>query len=89
MLQKYNHSRKDINFDIIIDDGSHDPMDQEKSFNILKGQMNTGGVYVIEDIICFAHNKHFFLKQHPYCRSYDLRSIKNRYDDCLIVYEFH
>lgn len=37
-------------FDIIIDDGSHLPLDQQLSFNTLWGALNPGGVYVIEDL---------------------------------------
>ena len=38
-------------FDIIIDDGSHDPKDQIKSFESLFPSLKCGGVYVVEDIM--------------------------------------
>lgn len=39
-------------FDIIIDDGSHDAVDQTISFNILFDGLKGGGYYVIEDLLC-------------------------------------
>lgn len=78
----------DTMYDIIIDDGSHNPYDQVNSFNILKNKMNKGGLYIIEDILQYDNNKHVFLDLHPYSRFYDLRKNKNRLDDCLIIYEF-
>lgn len=38
-------------FDIIIDDGSHDPDDQIASFRHLWWCLNPGGVYAIEDLL--------------------------------------
>lgn len=37
-------------FDVIIDDGSHQPLDQLNSFFLLFALVRPGGVYVIEDI---------------------------------------
>jgi len=37
-------------FDLIIDDGSHQPVDQIISFEALWGSLNKSGVYIIEDI---------------------------------------
>lgn len=37
-------------FDIIIDDGSHNPSHQIKTFERFSKLMNTGGLYIIEDI---------------------------------------
>ena len=39
-------------FDIIIDDGSHEPADQQVSFAAIWPHVNPGGLYVIEDIGC-------------------------------------
>jgi len=41
---------RDINFDIIIDDGSHKVLHQLKSLNMLWDHVSKGGFYVIEDI---------------------------------------
>lgn len=38
-------------FDIIIDDGSHDQYDQQDALGFLFPHLNSGGLYVIEDII--------------------------------------
>lgn len=48
-IQLENYS-KDKNFDIIIDDGSHFPLDQILSFQILFEKLNSGGLYIIEDL---------------------------------------
>ena len=39
-----------INFDIIIDDGSHLPNDIIASFNVFFNKLNKDGVYIIEDL---------------------------------------
>lgn len=44
---------KDLSFDIIIDDGAHYLEQQVKSCKILLPRLNSGGIYVIEDIIGF------------------------------------
>jgi hypothetical protein len=41
---------KNIKFDLIIDDGSHYPAHQLKSFKKLFNNLNPGGVYIIEDL---------------------------------------
>ena len=79
---------KDYNFDIIIDDGSHYFNDQVKSFNLLKNKMNSGGIYIIEDVIDINSTKQNFIDLHPNVEIIDNRHIKNRSDDVLIVYKF-
>ena len=39
-------------WDIIIDDGSHRPEDQAKTFAMMRGELAPGGVYVIDDVGC-------------------------------------
>lgn len=48
--EKLNMLFKDINFDIIIDDGSHMTMHQLKSLGILFKKLNSKGLYICEDI---------------------------------------
>lgn len=79
---------KDYTFDVVIDDGSHMYEDQKTTFMMLKNKMNKGGIYIIEDIIGFDHSKHEFPKLHSNCEIIDLRHIKGRFDDALIIYRF-
>ena len=74
-------------FDIIIDDGSHMEADQFKTFNLLKGKMNTGGVYIIEDILALDQNRHKFEALHTNCEIVDMRHT-GRFDNVLIIYRF-
>jgi len=79
---------KDIKFDIIIDDGSHQAADQIGSFDLLSEQLNEGGVYVIEDIYPehIANNKYpaNFLSKFEHV---DLSNVNGRGDDRLFVYK--
>lgn len=79
---------KDRTFDIVIDDGSHMYEDQKATFMMLKNKMNKGGVYIIEDIIGFDISKRLFPLLHDNCEIIDLRSVKGRFDDALIIYRF-
>lgn len=54
ILQKYGP------FDFILDDGSHTNRDVIVSFNHLFGSLKDGGLYLVEDTICF--------KSAPYCK---------------------
>ncbi len=74
-------------FDIIIDDGSHMEADQVKTFNLLKGRMNLGGIYVIEDILAIDYNRKMFESLHKNCEVIDMRA-NGRFDNVLIVYRF-
>lgn len=49
-LEKFNQS-----FDIIIDDGSHNGIDQLTSFTTLFKYLKPGGFYCIEDLLCSYH----------------------------------
>lgn len=75
-------------FDIIIDDGSHMEDDQVVTFNLLKSRMNKGGIYIIEDILALDQNRKRFESLHDNCEVIDLRKVKNRFDDVLIIYRF-
>lgn len=74
-------------FDIIIDDGSHMEADQIKTFQLLKGKMNKGGIYIIEDILALDQNKHKFQALHDNCEIIDMRHT-GRFDNVLIIYRF-
>lgn len=75
-------------FDIIVEDGSHMCQDQIDTFNLLKGKMNKGGLYIIEDILALDIEKQKFQRLHPNCEIIDMRHINNRFDNVLIVYRF-
>jgi hypothetical protein len=77
-----------VTFDVVIDDGSHMEDDQVATFNILKSKMNPGGIYVIEDILSLDTNRERFKSLHDNCEIIDLRKLKGRFDDVLIIYRF-
>lgn len=72
-------------YDIIIDDGSHHFAHQITSFMILKDFLNKGGLYIIEDVQSESEAQHLN-KLIPSSEIVDLRKVKNRYDDLLIVH---
>jgi hypothetical protein len=73
-------------FDIIIDDGSHLFKHQIKTFNILFPLLNSGGIYIIEDIVKIDQCKTDFESLHETAKIFDFRSIKNRSDDVIVQY---
>jgi 23S rRNA U2552 (ribose-2'-O)-methylase RlmE/FtsJ len=84
LLTKLNGTK----FDVVIDDGSHQAVDQINTFNLLRESMNPGGVYIVEDILDFDSVSSAFKSLHANCDVIDLRSVKNRFDDALIVLKF-
>lgn len=78
----------DETFDVIIDDGSHRVHDQIASFEHLFERVNPGGVYFIEDVAgpdaLRVLSKHLDSKRIDYTQ-YDLRALKDRFDDILIM----
>lgn len=86
--QFLNHIHN-LDFDVIIDDGSHILEHQWESFSLLKHKVKTGGLYIIEDVVSLDDNiRNKFISLHDNCEILDLRHIKNRYDDILIIYKF-
>lgn len=76
-----------INFDIIIDDGSHYLHDQITAFEVYKNKLTKGGIFVIEDLQ--PEGVEYFTKisqTTSNCKIVDLRFVKDRYDDMLFVY---
>ena len=79
----------DMKLDIVIDDGSHRFSDQVGTFTLLKNCMNKGGIYIIEDVANLGPDSiPAFESLHDNIEIIDLRNVKNRYDDVLIVYKF-
>lgn len=54
-LQKFNEDM----FDFIVDDGSHKMKDQQISLKILFKYLNSGGIYVIEDLHTSKSTSHY------------------------------
>jgi predicted O-methyltransferase YrrM len=81
-----------IKYDIIIDDASHNPIDQIKSLDIFAPFINDNGMYIIEDISeRYADNLKIKLQEiaDKYLLRmewYDLRHINNQYDDIVAVF---
>ena len=69
-------------FDVVIEDGSHMTDDQIATRDLLLPRMNPGGLYIIEDILNLEATRHLF----PGAEILDLRSVKGRFDDVLIIY---
>lgn len=47
---KIDTALKGLQFDIIIDDGSHNPWTQKKTFDIFYPYVKSGGIYFVEDL---------------------------------------
>ena len=75
-----------LKFDLIIDDGSHRIQDQVDTLEILWPFLNVGGVYVIEDIQDID-NQRLRFENIVGAQIIDLRGVKSKYDDVLIVIE--
>jgi hypothetical protein len=41
-------------FDLVVDDGSHDPADQINTFKTLIPYVREGGLYIMEDVVAVA-----------------------------------
>lgn len=77
-----------MQFDYIIDDGSHEVQHQLTSQLLLQKYLKTGGKYFIEDIVSDSALKQIeqsLEKQGLTYKVYDHRHIKQRSDDILVV----
>lgn len=72
-------------YDVVVDDGSHRVSDQLSSFRLLENRLNTGAIYIIEDIQN-DQEAEFLKNSIPSSEIVDLRGVKGRYDDLLLVY---
>lgn len=77
---------KNVEFDIIIDDASHEVDHQVLRFPIYFPKLKTGGLYVVEDVQCVEKEGHLLTQLNPTAEVIDLRNLKNRYDDVMITY---
>ena len=79
------------NFDIIIDDGPHTLESQIKCLELYLPKMNKDGVIIIEDIAEYEYieileKKYIELGGNKDVEFYDMRQVKNRFDDIIIVF---
>ncbi len=79
---------KQYEFDVVVEDSSHMEQDSVAIFNLLKPKMKPKSVYIVEDILNLDLSKERFKELHSDCEIIDLRHVKGRFDDCLIVYKF-
>ena len=78
-------------YDVIIEDASHEPIHQVQHFTVFAPTLALGGIYIIEDIDG-AHEAYVrreiaaTVAEHGLRMEwFDLRSVKNRFDDILAV----
>lgn len=85
-VRRWSEGRR---FDVIVDDGCHNPLVQAAVWANLWPLINPGGVYVLEDIenITYPDNSKSF--EHYFgAKIYDLRlGPKKRHDDILAVWK--
>lgn len=72
-------------FDLIVDDGSHLLNDQLAAVQLYRPLLAPEGLLIIEDVVDLDRVAETFHKA-GMCEIHDLRSLKGRYDDVLIVY---
>ena len=72
--------------DIVIDDGSHKLEDQILSFQCLFPIVNTGGLYIIEDIQNPLSGIPTIKRELGECEVVDTRQQSGRYDDVLLIW---
>jgi len=87
--EQVNKTLGNKKFDYVIDDASHTLKDQILSFDIFYSKIKKGGKYFIEDIANDENLnkivKHLSDSNVESFKVYDLRDIKNRFDDIIIV----
>lgn len=77
-----------LKFNIINEDASHMEQDSIATFKLLKPYMAKGGIYVIEDVLSIDASAPRFKAIHDNCEIIDMRHVKNRFDDVVIIYRF-
>lgn len=84
-----NFKKKDIKFDFMLDDGPHTLESMIKFIKLYSGLMTDDGILIIEDVQSIEWTNILKLSVpddlKEYVEIYDLRHIKNRYDDIVFV----
>jgi spermidine synthase len=78
-----------VQFDIILDDGNHDLRYQLGTYENFRSHLASGGIYVVEDVAGPMTAMEQFRQIEPKrsVTAIDLRAMKDRWDDALIVIE--
>jgi len=83
IIEKYFSN---LEFDIIIDDASHEVSHQVLRFPIYFPKLKVGGLYVIEDVQNLDNEGHLLKALDSNHQIIDNRKVKDRYDDVMFVY---
>jgi len=75
-----------LEFDIIIDDASHEVEHQVLRFPIYFPKLKKGGLYIIEDVQDLDKDEVLLKALNPEVEIIDTRKLKNRSDDVMFVY---
>lgn len=79
------------NFDVIIDDGDHSLYGQVKTAEVWLPKLKRSGIYIIEDVVSIDDNQLDSLQdicEDIYLYMFDMRYVKNRYDDIMIILSY-
>lgn len=79
-------------YDVIIDDGSHLNSDVIKTFELMFPLLNDGGIYIIEDTVCYKSKNHtdnkfpdhlsYFINYIPYLNQWNKDDSDNKVANC-------
>lgn len=78
---------KDFDFQIVVEDSSHQTQDQLDIFNLLKHKMKKGSIYIIEDLLSLDTERDRYLALHENVEIVDMRS-NGRFDNALVIIRF-
>lgn len=78
---------KGMFFDVIIEDAGHAVEQQVELYNIWKNYLSPNGIYIIEDVQDIDNTRFTFenLDNSKNITILDLRNMKGRYDDVLVI----
>lgn len=76
-----------IMFDVIVEDAGHAVEQQVELYNIWKNYLTPNGIYIIEDVQDIDNTRFTFenLDNSKNITILDLRNMKGRYDDVLVI----
>lgn len=80
---------RDIEFDIIVDDGCHSFDSQYKTLKNYWGKLKTGGIYIIEDIEPRTLNNPEYIKMFQQISNFEIVNLSqqdNRDDSILFIF---